>query len=80
VKDYWPYNRSPGDYMVNDKPVVMGEFPVAGLMAANYGNLLASFYATGYSGALGCQYDEATPQQMDAVKAFADLHACETKY
>jgi hypothetical protein len=58
----------------------MGEFPVAGLSAANYGSLLASFYATGYSGALGWHYAEATPAQMDAVKAFADLHACETKY
>jgi hypothetical protein len=80
VNMYWPYNRSPADYMVNDKPVVMGEFPVAGLTAANYGNLLSSFYATGYSGAMGWHYAEATPQQMDAVKAFADSHPCETKY
>ena len=61
-------------------PYEMGEFPVSGLSAANYGARLASWYGAGYSGALGSHYDEATPAQMDAVKAFVDLHACGKKY
>jgi hypothetical protein len=80
VNAYWPYDRSPADYAVNDKPVVMGEFPAAGLSGVDYGTLLSSFYATGYSGALGWHYAEATPQELDAVKAFGDSHACETRY
>ncbi len=68
------------DYGVNDKPVVMGEFPLGGLSGASYGEMLSSFYENGYSGGLGWQYNEADAAKLGAVKAFADAHPCETSY
>jgi len=80
VNQYWPYTGSPSDYGVNDKPVVMGEFPLGGLSGASYGEMLSSFYENGYSGGLGWQYNEADAAKLDAVKAFAEAHPCETSY
>ena len=81
VNQYWPYNRSPGRLHGQRQAGRDGRIPGRGVERLRItANLLASFYATGYSGALGWHYAEATPAQMDAVKAFADLHVCETKY
>jgi hypothetical protein len=80
VNQYWPYTMSPADFGVDDKPVVMGEFPLGGLSGAPYGQMLESFYANGYAGALGWQYIEASGQQLDDMKAFSDGKACETHY
>jgi hypothetical protein len=81
VNDYWPYTGTPADYGVDDKPVVMGELPLGELDAGiSYGEVVSTFYDNGYAGAMAWHYDEATPGQLDEVKAFADLHPCETKY
>jgi hypothetical protein len=42
--------------------------------------MLSSFYENGYAGALGWQYNEADAAKLDAVKAFAEAHPCETSY
>lgn len=80
VNQYWPYSMSPADYGVDDKPVVMGEFPLAGLSGVSYGDMVNSWYQNGYAGAMGWQYIEASPSQLDSVKAFADSKPCETSY
>ena len=79
VDQYWPYDRSPTDYGLDDKPVVMGEFPAAGLARADYATLLSSFYANGYGGALGWSYSDYEGS-LAPVRAFADQHPCETRY
>ena len=80
VNDYWPYSMSPTDFGLDDKPVVMGEYPMAGRTDADFATITESWYANGYAGALSWQYDEATAEQLDDVAAFAGTHACESKY
>jgi hypothetical protein len=83
VNMYWPYDRSPADYGVDDKPVVMGEFPGRGLTGVPYATMLDSWYAKGYAGALGWAYTDKEFGGREAlveVKRFADRHPCETKY
>ena len=80
VDAYWPYDMSPADFGVDDKPVVMGEFPIGGLGSADYGTMLAAWWELGYAGALGWQYVEASPEQLGAVKAFSEQHSCEVSF
>ena len=56
VDDFWPYSKSPADYGLDDKPLIMGEYPVEGLDSADHTTLLESWYANGYAGALGWDY------------------------
>jgi hypothetical protein len=81
VQQYWPYNQSPSSYGVGSKPVVMGEFPPAGLNsgAISYRTLLDSWYSNGYAGALPWQ-DGNMVINWTTFKAFTDAHPCETKY
>ena len=43
-------------------------------------DLVESWYGNGYAGAMGWHYDEASSQELDAMKAFADGQVCETRY
>ncbi len=56
VNDYWPYDLSPADFGLDDKPLLMGEYPVEGLDAVAHQTLLQSWYTNGYAGALGWDY------------------------
>jgi hypothetical protein len=81
VNEYWPYDRSVADYELNDKPVVMGEFPLGNLTPSDpYGTVVSTWWNLGYSGALGWQYNEATATQLDDVVAFTSQQGCEKKY
>ena len=82
VNMYWPYNKSPKDYGLDDKPVVMGEFPLNGLTGVSYSQLMESWFGNGYAGALGWAFTDAEFNAGDyaSVKAFADAHACETRF
>lgn len=82
VNMYWPYDKSPKEYGLDDKPVVMGEFPLKGLTGAPYSKLLESWFGNGYAGALGWAFTDAMFNDGDyaPVKAFADAHKCETRY
>jgi hypothetical protein len=75
----WPYNRTPTQYGVNDKPVVMGEFPPTGVGGANYRTVVDYWYENGYAGALPWQ-DGTYMINFPNLKSFADAHACETQY
>jgi hypothetical protein len=79
VDMYWPYDRSPRDYGLQTRPVVMGEFPAGGLTRAPYGTLLQSWYGNGYAGALAWAYTDGLNDLSD-VKRFADQHACEVAF
>ena len=80
VNQYFPYSRSPKDYGLTDKPVVMGEFPAQGLMGVSYAQLLESWYGNGYAGSLGWAYSDMTGANLPEVSRFAQRHACETRY
>ncbi|HEX6271611.1 MAG TPA: hypothetical protein VFZ53_01155 [Polyangiaceae bacterium] len=75
----WPYNRTPTQYGVNDKPVVMGEFPPTGVGGANYRTVVDYWYGNGYAGALPWQ-DGTYMIDFPNLKSFADAHACDTQY
>jgi len=81
INDWWPYDNPPSHYGVDDKPVVMGEFPMGDLDdGISYPDVITSWYAGGYAGALSWQYNEAGAAQLDLVEAFSAQHACETTY
>jgi hypothetical protein len=75
----WPYNRTPTQYGVAGKPVVMGEFPPAGVGGANFRTIVDYWYGNGYAGALPWQ-DGSYMINFPNLKSFADAHACETQY
>ncbi|AUX21955.1 uncharacterized protein SOCEGT47_024530 [Sorangium cellulosum] len=77
---YWPFNQSPADYGITDKPVVMGEFPVAGLSTATVPEILQSWFSQGYAGALSWAYNGATAAELETIKAFADERPCEASF
>ncbi|MEY4513395.1 MAG: hypothetical protein RLZZ450_5517 [Pseudomonadota bacterium] len=81
VNQYFPYSRSPSEYGVNDKPVVMGEFPSQGLMGVSYDKLVESWYSNGYGGSLSWAYsDPMFGGNLSALSQVAKKHACETRY
>jgi hypothetical protein len=81
VQQYWPYDTSPSGYGVSAKPVVMGEFPPAGLNtgAITYATIMNSWYTNGYAGGLPWQ-DTSMVIDFTNFKAFSDQHPCETRY
>jgi len=80
VNMYWPYDKSPTEYGMGDKPMVMGEFPPSGLSGGvSYRSMLDSWYSNGYAGSLAWR-DATYKVTWSDVKAFADAHPCETKY
>jgi hypothetical protein len=79
VDMYWPYTMSPADFGMDDKPLVMGEFPPTGLSAATYREVVDSWYSNGYAGALAWR-DATFMVNYPDVKSFADAHPCETAY
>ncbi|MGK3994826.1 hypothetical protein [Sorangium sp. So ce1024] len=80
VNRYWPYNQSPADYGITDKPVVMSDFPTAGLATANVSKLLESWYSQGYAGAMSWAYTDAVADELQSLKAFADAKGCDVRY
>jgi hypothetical protein len=79
VDMYWPYERSPAEYGLEARPVVMGEFPGAGLSRAGYASMLQSWYGDGYAGALAWAYTDGLTN-LTEVKRFAAQHTCELKF
>lgn len=59
INRFWPYDRSPDEYGVGDRPVVMGEFPPQGLSNGQipYSALLESWNDDGYAGALSWDFN-----------------------
>jgi hypothetical protein len=83
VNMYWPYERTPMAYGLDDKPVVMGEFPLTGLTGASYGTLVESWFKNRYAGALAWAYTDpmfSGSRNLTEIKAFTDKHPCETRY
>lgn len=81
VNQYFPYSRSPAEYGVSDKPVVMGEFPSQGLMGVSYDKLVESWFGNGYGGSLSWAYSDAMfGGNLSALQQVAKKHACETRY
>lgn len=81
VNQYFPYSRSPADYGVSDKPVVMGEFPSQGLTGVSYDQLVESWFSNGYGGSLSWAYsDTMFGGNLSALQQVAKNHACETRY
>ena len=56
VNAYWPYSSSPSELGFGDKPMIMGEYPLEGLEAADHATMLQSWFTNGYAGSLGWDY------------------------
>ena len=79
VDTYWPHDTPASNYGL-DKPIVMGELPPSALNGVPYSSVVQAFWDKGYAGAMPWMYDGIKAAELDAVKAFADAHACETNY
>ena len=56
VNAFWPYSSSPADFGLDDKPLMMGEYPVEGLDNVDHRTMLESSFTNGYAGAIGWDY------------------------
>ena len=81
INDWWPYTMMPAELDLDDRPLVMGEFPMGDLDTnIPYSTVVGTWWDNGYSGAMSWQYNEAAAGELDNVKTFADLHLCATRY
>lgn len=93
VDQYYPHTNPPSYYKVDDKPVVVGEFPLVpasdttgqSFGGISYGKLMDDFFAQGYAGAQGWAFSETSSAfnwstAKANVKAWAGAHTCYTQY
>lgn len=93
VDQYFPHTRTPAEYKVDDKPVVVGEFPLnpaadttgESFKGISYATLIDDFLAAGYAGTQGWAFSDNTGPFSWAnakvnVKAWAEEHACISHY
>lgn len=83
IDTYWPHDEPPSAYGLDDKPVVMGEFPLSGLSDTPLPMMLENWWNNGYAGALGWAFTDGTfntGTSLGEMKAFADAHTCEVTY
>ncbi|MGO9837522.1 MAG: endo-1,4-beta-glucanase [Polyangiaceae bacterium] len=90
VNQYYPYDNSLASYGVTGKPTVMGEFPLAGLVAVN-GNpavplstMLTTLFTLGYAGAMPWAFNDTCCGSFSTagpdMQAFASAHPCVTQF
>jgi hypothetical protein len=88
---YYPWmgnpalERTPEDLSLDDKPVVLGEFPAASAYVGDnpkydYRGYVELVRRNGWAGSLGWDWNRATAQNKDDVLSYAEEHACETAY
>ena len=94
VDQYFPHTKTPTEYKVDDKPVVVGEFPFnpnadttgQSFGGITYSQLVTDFFNAGYAGAMGWAYSDTTggafswSTAKSSVKAWADAHTCFTHF
>jgi hypothetical protein len=92
VDQYYPHTKTPADYKVDDKPVVVGEFPLvpgsdsSGTFGgSSYGKLIDDWFAAGYAGTQGWAFSDTSPafnwsSAKTNVKTWQAAHACYTHY
>ena len=93
VDQYYPHTKTPAYYNVDDKPVVVGEFPLnpasdttgPSFGGISYGKLVDDFLAAGYAGTQGWAFSDTSASfswssAKSNVKAWADAHTCYTHY
>lgn len=83
VQAWYPYTKTPAQYGVGDKPVVMGEYPLKGLNSVPATDLLSGFKNFGYAGGLGWSQSDPSfgwNSYKHTIKDFAQKYPCETKF
>jgi hypothetical protein len=90
VNQYYPYDSSLTSYGITGVEVVMGEFPLAGLVAVNgkpaqsLSTMLGTLWNIGYAGAMPWAVDDTCcgswATAKASMKSFAAMHMCQTRY
>jgi hypothetical protein len=84
VNQYFPYTTPPSGYGITGIPVVMGEFPLAGLTGVSYSTLVNGLFNEGYAGAMAWAVDDTCCGNWSTAKtdvaSFAASHSCVTSY
>jgi hypothetical protein len=83
VNEYWPYTQTPADLGLGDKPVVYGEYPGGGLSGVPERELLDTWFANGFAGALSWAYTDTAfniQSSLETIDGFTSANSCETTY
>jgi hypothetical protein len=82
VYQYYPYTTHNPQSLGLTKPVVIGEFPNAGLSAVGSADkVLAELWEHGFAGGLTWAYNDSSfPWSSNTLGSFTDQHPCETKF
>lgn len=88
VYQWYPYETvTPASIGLTDKPVVIGEYPIQGLSAVgghparSPEQYSADLWRLGYGGTLAWAFNDSSfPWNPASLRAFADLHPCQTAY
>src|SRR6185503_18110246 len=81
---YFPYDQTPAQYGMTDKPVVLGEFPLSGINGDIYATVAQHAFDAGYAGVMAWAVRDTCCGNWGsiktAVKAFATANSCVTRY
>ncbi len=77
---YWPTSKTPSEYGLGDKPVLVGEMPAEGVGGKSFAQLSSMWLDAGYAGALAWDYPSMDVGEMDQMSSFAKAHSCETSF
>lgn len=83
VNQYYPYTKSPKDWQLTDKPIVMGEYPMNGINGANATKLISSWYGNGFAGSLGWSVTDPSfnwAGNRSALKDAVRQNSCQSHY
>jgi hypothetical protein len=83
INDFWPYNKTPTEYGINDKPVLIGEWPVNGLAKVSNATLLPALMQYQYAGALAWSVTDIKfgwNENKKSLKDFSAAKTCETSF
>jgi hypothetical protein len=93
VDQYYPHTKTPTEYKVDDKQVVVGEFPLnpasdtsgQAFGGIGYAKLVDDFLAAGYAGVQGWSFSDSSgafswSNAKADVKSWAAAHACYTHF
>ena len=83
VDQWYPYTKTPAQYGVADKPVVMGEYPLTGLTSVKVTDMLQSYLNNGYGGAFGWAVTDGSfnwATTKTNIKTFSGMNSCVLQY
>jgi hypothetical protein len=83
VHQWYPFTRTPDKYGLNDKPVIIGEFPLSGVKDLPMADFIGGIRYLNYAGFLGWAVTDKNydwPKDRATIKAFYEENKCQSQY